>query len=66
MTIQDLAALGKNALAWSKAYVSLKSALLKEGVSEAEAREEARSAATIVAMAREDDAAACPLCGRGE
>lgn len=65
MTIHDLAALGKNALEWSRAYVSLKEALMAQGVTEREARDEARNTATILAMTK-DDGEKCPLCGRGE
>jgi hypothetical protein len=61
----NLRALGQNAHAWAKTYVTLKECLLREGVQEDEAREEARHAATMAALMVEDGEA-CPLCGRGE
>jgi siroheme synthase len=61
-----LTALGRNALAWARAYVALKDALVRQGVLEEEAREEARSAANMAAMYDGEpiEGEPCPLCGR--
>lgn len=58
-----LARLGGNAAAFSRSYVALKDALLREGVPLIEAREEARSAATTAAMWADEGEGECPLCG---
>lgn len=67
MNAEELAALGRNALAWAKTYTALKEALLREGVVEEEAKSEARNAANFAALYSFDEHAdTCPLCGRGE
>lgn len=63
MTRDFLADLGQNALAFARAYTSLKEALVREGVEENEARTEARNAATIAALSGQDTGEKCPLCG---
>jgi hypothetical protein len=65
MNARQLAALGQNALAWSKAYVALKEALVKEGVTPDEAERVARDSVNIAGLWREDSGEPCPLCGRG-
>lgn len=66
MNTEQLAALGKNALAWARAYVALKEALVKQGVLEEEARDEARAAANMAAFYDEayEEGELCPLCGK--
>lgn len=64
MTAKDLAALGRHAHAWARTYTAIKDALLKEGVTEKEAREEAHNAANMAAMWEPDSGEACPLCGK--
>lgn len=68
MNTDQLIALGKNAAAWARTYTLLKEALLREGVVEDEAREEARNAANFAALYAdlEDEGAFCPVCRRGE
>lgn len=65
MNTELLIALGKNALTWAKTYVALKESLVRAGVHEAEAREEARNAANFAAIYDpvEDGETRCPLCG---
>lgn len=63
MTV-DPKVLIENAAAFSAAYVAIKGALVKEGVAEDEAREQARSAAFIATMADSAMEGECPLCGR--
>jgi len=56
--------LGVSARAFARQYVALVDALVKEGVSEATAREEARMSALILTF-EGVEGEACPLCGRG-
>lgn len=58
-----LAKLGQNALAFGRAYAALKEALVMQGVSEKEAREEARYAAALAAVFGDvRPGEECPLC----
>jgi hypothetical protein len=67
VTSKDLASLGQNAHAYAKAYVSLKAALIAEGVTEEEARAEAAHAAQLAASVQYEDGPRCPLCnGSGQ
>jgi len=61
---EALIALGREAAAWAKAFVELKEALLREGVPDQEAREEARAAAVMTAFAPVSEEEPCPLCRR--
>jgi hypothetical protein len=64
LNAKQLAALGQAALAWAKAYVALKDALVKQGVQEDEAILVARDAANLAGMWQQESGEACPLCGR--
>lgn len=66
MNAQALAKLGQNAAAWSKCFVALKEALVREGVEPEEASQVARDATNLAALYHEGSDEACPLCGRGE
>jgi hypothetical protein len=61
-----LAALGRNALTWAKAYVALKEALIKEGVPPEEAAETAKDVTNLASLYERESGEPCPLCGRGE
>lgn len=51
---------------FAKRYVALVAALMKEGVQETKAREEARIVASLEHLTLQAQGAAiCPLCGRG-
>jgi pseudouridine-5'-phosphate glycosidase len=60
----QLAALGQNALAWSRCYVALKNALVKEGVPLDEAVEVARDVTNLAGLFERESGDPCPLCGR--
>jgi hypothetical protein len=64
MNAEQLAALGRNALAWSKAYVTLKEALVSQGVQPAEAERVARDTVNLVGLWSSERGEPCPLCGR--
>jgi hypothetical protein len=57
--------LGAQALAFAKHYVALVDALMKEGVPEPVARDEARMTALMMLFGPEEESERCPLCGRG-
>jgi hypothetical protein len=55
-----------DAVAFARRYVALVDALLKEGVAEPVARQEARLAAVdLLIEGRADEGEHCPYCGRG-
>lgn len=61
---EALARLAQNAAAFGHTYVALKESLLREGVPVAEARDEARSAATTAASWHDGaESGDCPVCG---
>ena len=69
MTSQALKQLGQNALTWAKTYRDLTEALMGEGVTEEQARIEARNAANFAAcmpgeLYEEEKGDPCPVCGR--
>lgn len=69
MNTEALLRLAECSEAWAEAYVRLTEALLKQGVPEDLARDEARNAATFAALYRENEeegdvGEVCPLCGR--
>lgn len=66
MNSKALAQLGQNALAWAKAYTSLKEALIREGVERDEAERQAGLAANMAAQWNQESGEPCPLCGRSE
>lgn len=60
----QLAALGQSALAWARAYVALKTALMQQGVNQAEAERVAQNAANLAGMWTDESGEPCPLCGK--
>ena len=58
--------LGAHALEFAQQYVALVDALMKQGVTEEVAREEARMAALLLIF-QKDPTGTCPLCsGKGD
>lgn len=64
MNAEQLAALGRSALAWSKAYVTLKEALVAQGVQPEEAERVAKDTANLAGLYNTESGEECPLCGR--
>lgn len=64
MNADQLAALGQNALAWSRCYVELKAALVKQGITADEAERVARDTTNLAGIYRVGGEDPCPLCGR--
>lgn len=52
-------------IAFAKQYTGLVSALVREGVPEPTAREEARIVAATNLFVNGDEGPKCPMCGRG-
>lgn len=61
LNLEALAALGRAAGEYADAYVRVSEQLIKRGVPEPEAREEASRAANIAAYSY--DVEPCPVCG---
>lgn len=58
--------LAANAREFGKAFAELREALMREGVRDDIATQEARNAATQAALYDAESGEPCPLCGRGE
>ncbi len=60
--------LAEDALKFAKQYVALVDALMKEGVQEQKAREEARTTSLIMMFEDgvDEEGALCPLCGQAQ
>ena len=65
MNPEQLAALGKAALAQARYFVAYKEALVAQGVTDEEATRVARDSAMAAAFYKPDSGERCPLCGRG-
>lgn len=61
---KQLAAIGRGALVWARAYVALKEQLLKQGVAEEEAIRVARDTTNLAGLWQDESGEKCPLCGR--